>query len=580
MNAAVHLSAVFLLATCISALANTENTFPYAESFELHQDGEGLVGTNGWYGSDAFDLTIEAETYSYSGDLPFSDATHSNVVVFDNLVENRFTGTDGDANAYVEFMIKPVLGSEPENIVTTNFIEYALYFNKAGHIVVNHLNFTWGAGVPYLPFFTSWSEMDHAPVSTDSFCKVTIELDYRSFSWGNPPRYIKFFRVSLNDTNLTHPDALTAPDASLSPPPEGTGTWFFCIDAVDSDHDGVTIYDDSQERNPAGNLKGYGVQGAGTIDDLFINSSTNVPTYDLAIDTTHAEARGVPAIPGSESYNYGERVLCSVTNSPVLIGSSTQLVCTGWTSGTGTVEASGSSTSVLVTMNEDSGLTWDWSYKFLLDTEAGAGGTVSLGDGWYDAGAEVSITAQPNESMVFDGWTGDVPSGSVSSNPLSLTMDQARNVLANFTSEGPTEEYTDQGTPYSWLDEYAALLSITITNYNTADLENWDEDGALNWEEHVAGTYPNNSNSVFEIMEVMYMSDSNKVVWYGTTNFGMTNPPFSMYRSTNELSADDWDLIESNTIERSLSGTNEWWDEDPPDNSPAYYQPAILWEAE
>ena len=82
-----------------------------------------------------------------------------------------------------------------------------------------------------------------------------------------------------------------------------------------------------------------------------------------------------------------------------------------------------------------------------------------------------------------------------------------------------------------------------LAAYNAADLEDWDGDGALNWEERIAGTIPTDIDSVFEVIDVMYLDGSNKVVWFGTTNISMTTPNCSMYRSTNDLTADKWDLI-------------------------------------
>lgn len=552
-----------LVLLTVPSIANTENTFPYAESFELHQDGDDLVGTNGWYSGDPLGLTATTESYTYSGDLPFPDATHSNVAVFNAPVENRFTGTENRTQAYVDFMVKPVLGDEPENIATANDPEYGLYFNKAGHIVIFHGDYDWGTGG--YPFFQTWTELSHTAVSTTEFSRVRITIDYKSFEHPSQPGFFfKFFQIELNGTLLTHANGLQNPGFAGAPPPEPSelnGSWFFCADA--------------DNWYAADKLDGFGVQGAGTVDDLLISDSTNVPTYDLTIASTHVEAQGEPSIPSIGSYDYGEQVLCSVTNSPVAVGSTTQLVCTGWSSGTGTVPATGSANSVLVTMNEDSGLTWEWSDQYLLDTEEGEGGSVSLGDGWYDAGGDVTVTAQPNPSMVFDGWTGDVPAEDVDDNPLTLTMDQARSILANFTSEGPSEEYTSHGTPYSWLDDYCP--TGTVVDHEAADMEDWDWDGALNWEEHPAGTLPDNSNSVFTVLDILYMPGSNMVSWYGTTNFGMTNPPFSMYRMSGDITTGTWQLIESNTIERAPSGTNNWWDEAPPSGLPVYYHPAILW---
>ena len=131
--------------------------------------------------------------------------------------------------------------------------------------------------------------------------------------------------------------------------------------------------------------------------------------------------------------------------------------------------------------------------------------------------------------------------------------------------------YTTQGTAHSWLDMHAPT---NILNYEAADYEDWDGDFALNWEEYPAGTIPTNLVSVFKVLSVDYMSGSNRVTWYGTVDNGVTKP-FSMYRSTNDLALNLWELIESNSILRDASGTNEWWDVPAPENGPAFYQPAI-----
>ena len=47
-------------------------------------------------------------------------------------------------------------------------------------------------------------------------------------------------------------------------------------------------------------------------------------------------------------------------------------------------------------------------------------------------GSTVEITPQPSLNYEFDHWIGDVPSGKERENPLTLTMDQARSVFANF----------------------------------------------------------------------------------------------------------------------------------------------------
>ena len=309
-------------------------------------------------------------------------------------------------------------------------------------------------------------------------------------------------------------------------------------------------------------MDGFGMQGIGTIDDVFINDSTNVPTFDLTLASSYAGGQGTPSVPGTYSYAYGSTVECSITNSPVAINAGTQIVCTGWTGGSGVIPATGATTHVTAVMEEDSGLTWAWETQYQLDSSANSGGTVSTNGGWVAADSVVSIEAMPEEGNSFNGWSGDVPSGQINQNPLELTMNQARTIVATFATSGP--EYTTQGTPYDWLE----MFGVT-DNHETADTEDWDEDGLLSWQEYVAGTDPTNAASRFAVLNQRRSGDHMIVDWYGTTNWGITNG-FGIYRSTNMTT---WQLIVTGGLERAASGTNSWEDESPLPG--AFYRPMI-----
>ena len=52
----------------------------------------------------------------------------------------------------------------------------------------------------------------------------------------------------------------------------------------------------------------------------------------------------------------------------------------------------------------------------------------------YTLGTEVTLTPVPDAGYGFTGWSGDVPAGHASDNPLLVTMDQDRTITAHFTS--------------------------------------------------------------------------------------------------------------------------------------------------
>lgn len=67
--------------------------------------------------------------------------------------------------------------------------------------------------------------------------------------------------------------------------------------------------------------------------------------------------------------------------------------------------------------------------QYSLVTSAGPGGTVSSG-GTYNAGTVVTVTATPDGTHDFAGWSGDAGG---TSNPVSLLIDSNKTVQANFS---------------------------------------------------------------------------------------------------------------------------------------------------
>ena len=74
------------------------------------------------------------------------------------------------------------------------------------------------------------------------------------------------------------------------------------------------------------------------------------------------------------------------------------------------------------------------SYSFSLSTSSSPSnsGTVS-GDGTYNSGSTISISATPSNGYLFSRWSGDA---SGSSNPLSITINQDTSIVANFSVTG------------------------------------------------------------------------------------------------------------------------------------------------
>ena len=98
-------------------------------------------------------------------------------------------------------------------------------------------------------------------------------------------------------------------------------------------------------------------------------------------------------------------------------------IFTGWSSG---------STDNPLTLNIGSDQTINAVFaeiKLQLSVTASEGGNVNITEGKYDKQATVSLVASPTDGYAFTGWTGGVTSAD---NPLSLVMDEAKTITANF----------------------------------------------------------------------------------------------------------------------------------------------------
>ena len=96
----------------------------------------------------------------------------------------------------------------------------------------------------------------------------------------------------------------------------------------------------------------------------------------------------------------------------------------------------GEQTRSIVTPPDDATYKAFFNVQYSLTTSArpSTGGLVSPGDiSWYDSGQVVSLTAQPNPGYTFIGWSGGVTG---KSNPISVTMNGAKKVVANFKRSG------------------------------------------------------------------------------------------------------------------------------------------------
>jgi len=95
-------------------------------------------------------------------------------------------------------------------------------------------------------------------------------------------------------------------------------------------------------------------------------------------------------------------------------------------------DASGSDNPITITMDSDKSITANFIKQYTLTITAGTGGTTdpSPGTHTYDSGTQVVVKATANSGYEFSNWSGDA---SGNTNPITITMDSAKSITANFT---------------------------------------------------------------------------------------------------------------------------------------------------
>ena len=156
-------------------------------------------------------------------------------------------------------------------------------------------------------------------------------------------------------------------------------------------------------------------------------------TYTLNVTAVNGTVLKVQSKP---AYNSGEIVVLTATPA-------TGYTFTGWTG-----DATGSQNPLSVTMNENKDITANFTAiaadTYTLNVVAFNGSVLKDPDLIaYNSGDIVQLTATPNSGYTFTGWSGDATG---SQNPLSVTMNDNKNITANFTAQNPIGPIVVLGT--------------------------------------------------------------------------------------------------------------------------------------
>jgi uncharacterized repeat protein (TIGR02543 family) len=167
-----------------------------------------------------------------------------------------------------------------------------------------------------------------------------------------------------------------------------------------------------------------------TMDGNKTVTATFTQQYKLTVTANYGTTT-----PSVGDYWYLAGTPVTVEASPPSAVTGVQYVCLGW-SGTGSVPASGSTTTSSFTVNASSSITWTWKTQYYLTVSSAYGS--AGGSGWYDAAtsayatiSSTTVTGSNGLQYTFSGWSGDASGSSSSSN--AIVIDAPKTAIANWS---------------------------------------------------------------------------------------------------------------------------------------------------
>ncbi|HBL75996.1 MAG: hypothetical protein A2W90_11305 [Bacteroidetes bacterium GWF2_42_66] len=186
-----------------------------------------------------------------------------------------------------------------------------------------------------------------------------------------------------------------------------------------------TIVELTATPNTGYNFTSWSGDATGFINPLSVtmNANKNI-TANFAINTytlnVTANNGTVVRNPNQATYNSGTTVQLTATPNA------------GYTFTSWSGDATGITNPLTVTMNANKNITANFTLNtYTLSVIANNGAVVrNPNQATYNSGTTVELTATPNAGYTFTSWSGDATG---SSNPLTVTMNANKSIVANFT---------------------------------------------------------------------------------------------------------------------------------------------------
>jgi hypothetical protein len=225
--------------------------------------------------------------------------------------------------------------------------------------------------------------------------------------------------------------------------------------------------------NYYGNYGNYGMYG--NYGDYsygypyYNNYYYNTPSqYQLTVAT---DPTNVGTITGGGTYSQGSSASFSVTQTVVQSSSDTRYVFSHWSG-----DYSGVGSSGTLTMNGAMKVIAVYQLQYYLSVSAQPqSAPVPEGVGWYNAGDTATLTSgsqmlgDGSSRLVFQGWSVDAQ-GTQAGSSLSVKMDAAHSVSAQYKQQYYLQVLTDQGVAYGggWYDAGSAAQIYVSTPVSTS----------------------------------------------------------------------------------------------------------------
>jgi hypothetical protein len=204
--------------------------------------------------------------------------------------------------------------------------------------------------------------------------------------------------------------------------------------------------------------------GVGNSGTVTMNAARKVvAVYQLQYYlSVNAQPQSAPVPQGAGWYNAGDTATLTVA-SQITGDSSSRLVFQGW-------NVDGQSTQTgspfTVTMDAPHSVSAQYGQQYYLQVLTDQG--VASGAGWYDAGstAQISVSTPASTSYgvntVFNGWQGDVQSGSQST---TVQMDKPKTAIASWRTDS-TVLYMTIAIGVIAVIVAAAIIAFSATRRN------------------------------------------------------------------------------------------------------------------